>query len=201
MKLYKNILVPTDFSKYADHAMRYAKALAKAGGGTVHFAHVIDQRVVELTGVEGVYVSPGDIQASVDSLQKHAEEKMGQLKTKAKAFGVDATTHIAMGRPVDELTRMSKEVNADLVVIATHGRSGFDRLVLGSTCGVSGFCVRVTLRIPHAARGRMPQISANALAPRSCWRTWWTRGSTIRSSCLRLMCRTVRIWRRRRMNR
>lgn len=134
MKLYKSILVPTDFSKYADHAMRYAKALAKASGGSIHFAHVIDQRIVELTGVEGVYVSPGDIQASMDSLQSHAEQKMSQLKTKAGAFGVEATTHIATGRPVDELVRIGAEIHADLIVIATHGRSGFDRLVLGSTC-------------------------------------------------------------------
>ncbi len=134
MTLYKTILVPTDFSKYADNAIRYAHALAKANGGAVHFAHVIDQRIMDLAGMEGVYVSHGDLQLSVESMKQNAEKRMGQLIAKSKALGLSATSHICQGRPVDELATIAKKIGADLIVIATHGRSGFDRLVLGSTC-------------------------------------------------------------------
>jgi nucleotide-binding universal stress UspA family protein len=134
MSLYKTILVPTDFSKYADNAIRYAEALAKASGGKVHFAHVIDQRIMDLSTVEGVYVSQADVQQSMKALEDNADKRMGQLVTKAKAFGLQAEGHVCKGRPVDELVRLGNETAADLVVIATHGRSGFDRLVLGSTC-------------------------------------------------------------------
>jgi nucleotide-binding universal stress UspA family protein len=49
-------------------------------------------------------------------------------------LGVEVTPHVLVGSPAKDIAAQASEIAADLVVIATHGRSGLDRLVLGSTC-------------------------------------------------------------------
>ena len=67
---YKTILIPTDFSGYADYAVAYAQMLAKSTDAAVHFAHVVDQRYMDLiSGMEGVYVTIGDAETSIEGLQ------------------------------------------------------------------------------------------------------------------------------------
>lgn len=135
MSTYKTILIPTDFSRYADYAVAYAQMLAKGTEGAVHFVHVVDERYMDMiSGMEGAYASSADTATSIESLIKHAEEQMRKLMHRADAMGLKASDHICRGRPSEEIVRVAEEIGADLIVMATHGRSGLDRLVLGSTC-------------------------------------------------------------------
>lgn len=134
MPTFKTILVPTDFSPYSDNSIRYAQAFAEHSKGTVHFVHVIDNRLLEGAAYEGVYVSVGAIQQTLAAIREHAKVQMGHIEKKARARGLTIETHLLEGRPADEISALAEKINADLVVVATHGRSGLDRLVLGSNC-------------------------------------------------------------------
>lgn len=135
MGAYNTILVPTDFSSYSDYATVYARALARDNNTAIHFVHVVDQRNKELAGrIGGAYVSSADLEALYVEIEKHAGERMAKLIERAAAAGLKAEQHLCTGWPSEEIVRVAEEIGADLIVIATHGHSGLNRLVLGSTC-------------------------------------------------------------------
>ena len=72
---HTNILVPTDFSTYANYAMKYAVALAKQFGATLHFAHVIDRSA--LAGVRGneMWMGESESHAIMESMRDHAASR------------------------------------------------------------------------------------------------------------------------------
>ena len=134
MITFNTILVPTDFSPFADHALAYARAFAKQTGGAIHCVHVVDSRAVEGGGVEGVYINRADLDATLQAVKEHAEAKMEHVVLKDHLLGVEVTPHVLVGAPAKDIAALATEIGADLIVIATHGRSGLDRLLLGSTC-------------------------------------------------------------------
>lgn len=134
MNEFKTILVPTDFSPFADHALAYARAFAKQTGGAIHCVHVVDSRAVEGGGLEGAYTNQAALDAMLQAVKEHADAKMEHVVLKDHLLGVEVTPHVLVGSPAKDLAAQATEIGADLIVIATHGRSGLDRLVLGSTC-------------------------------------------------------------------
>lgn len=133
-RMFRNshILVPTDFSPYANNALKYAIALAKQYGATLHFAHVIDRAV--LSGVRGndMWLGETESQTIIDSMREHASSRMAHLKQIADDDGIVSSEHVVLGSPAPEILRLVEETGATLVVLATHGRSGFEHLVFGS---------------------------------------------------------------------
>ncbi len=134
MNAFNTILVPTDFSAFADHALAYARAFAKQTGGAVHAVHVVNARAVEGGGLEGIYMNQGELDESLQAVKEHAEAKMEHVVLKDHLLGVEVTPHVLVGSPAKDIAALASEIGADLIVIATHGRSGLDRRVLGSTC-------------------------------------------------------------------
>ncbi|MCC6154349.1 MAG: universal stress protein [Candidatus Hydrogenedentes bacterium] len=127
-----NILVPTDFSTYANYALKYAVAMAKQFAGTIHFAHVLDRSA--LAGVRGneMWLAESESHALIDSMREHAASRMAHLKQIADDEGVKSETHVVLGNPTEEILRLAEQTDATLIVIATHGRSGVEHLVFGS---------------------------------------------------------------------
>lgn len=127
-----NILVPTDFSTYANYALKYAVALAKQFGATLHFAHVIDRAA--LAGVRGneMWLGESESHAIIESMREHAASRMVHLKQIADDEGVPSREHVVLGSPTQEVLRLTEETDSTLIVIATHGRSGVEHLVFGS---------------------------------------------------------------------
>ena len=134
MNDFKSILCPTDFSVYSEYAMRYAQAFAKQSGGKIHCVHVVDSRAVEGGGVEGIYITKADVDATLAAVKEHAEAKMEHVVRKAKYSTADVEGHVLVGIPADDIAKLAGDLKADLVVVSTHGRTGLDRLILGSTC-------------------------------------------------------------------
>ncbi len=127
---FETILVTTDFSAEADVAIPVAFQLAKEHGGSVVLAHV----------VEGFGI-PNPLYphySATLSPQEHARID-GEVR-KALADRVPAEyrkevvweTITAAGEPAAELARLAEQVNASLIVISSHGRTGLRRLALGS---------------------------------------------------------------------
>lgn len=131
---FKNIVFPTDFSAYSDNALHYAVALSKLVNGTVHCCHVVDQSAIQGGGAESVYGMQSEDTSYIESVETHAKEEINKVATVIRAKGGKADTHTMVGNPAKDVVKYAAEVNADLVVMATHGRTGFDHFLFGSTC-------------------------------------------------------------------
>jgi glycine betaine transporter len=127
MKVPKNILVPVDFSEYAEHALDYAIALAAKLDAKVHLLNVIG---IPALGVPelGVALSAGMMDTIVKDNQAALDKLVSARRTKASIGEVMLRT----GDARDLIVRACEEVGADLIVMGTHGRRGVSRALLGS---------------------------------------------------------------------
>ena len=125
----KRILHPSDFSKASRGAFKKAVELARTTGAALDLLHVIAP-VVPVFGYG--YVSPQTYDQLAASGKKWAQQEMERLVKKARAAGVKTTSTIVEGMPVDRIVRAARARRADLVVMGTHGRTGWSRLFLGS---------------------------------------------------------------------
>lgn len=133
MPASKQILFPTDFSQYANHAFAYAVALAKKRGGTIHMVNVLDVNLFTLGSGHGVWLAGSDMERVEQSMREHAEERLEHLSHQAEQHGVVAKQHIVKGAPAAAISQQAVILGCGLIVLATHGRSGVDRIVFGST--------------------------------------------------------------------
>ena len=131
MKRFKKIFFATDFSTCGYHAQRYAFALAKRFGAEIHIGHVVD---TAYSSYAGVYGFGAVVDLHVDEIKKHAQEGLVSVTDAARADGIDAHPHLLSGRPPEEIVERALYSGCDLIVIGTHGRSGFDHFLFGSTC-------------------------------------------------------------------
>ncbi len=129
-----DILLPTDFSRYAQYALRYAIALARKYAGRIHLVHVIDASLVAAGTARGSGLSMAELQTLLYAMRDQAENRLAHLVRIANDSGIEAEMHIAEGRPADEIVQLAKSLNCDLTVISTYGRTGLDRMVCGSCC-------------------------------------------------------------------
>jgi universal stress protein A len=126
----KNILVPTDFSAASEAAVRYAYELALALGARLHVLHVLENPFAPGAFMEMYSPPPSDY---FTELQRQTEEKLRTSLSEEQKTRVGAELSTRMGVPSSEiLDRLDEQPAIDLVVMATHGRGGVARLVMGS---------------------------------------------------------------------
>jgi len=130
MATTKKILVPTDFSKFSDNALKQAVEMAKQNKAKIYLLHVIG--VVQQCAVD--YCMD---QQTVDSLNKQlikASEDMmqKQIKKVVNSKDVEIIPYIVNGKPYHEIIKEQEDKKIDLIVIATHGQSGIIEHLLGS---------------------------------------------------------------------
>jgi len=132
--MYRRILVAVDGSETSNLALEHALQLAKDQRAQVRIVHAVESlhQLVALSG--GTFF---DIDELLDSLRREGKRVLEASLERAKAFGVDAETAVLEAKdPVDRtaqiLVQEARNWDADLIVVGTHGRSGFDRLFLGS---------------------------------------------------------------------
>lgn len=129
MYVYKSILMPTDFSQGAEEAFEHVKDIAKSMGSFVHLLHVI-QPVVYPAGIELAHESLVNLQ---EELEQVAHINLGKLEKRLNDLGIKTKSTILLGTPSEQIAEYSLENNIDLIVIATHGASGIERFLFGST--------------------------------------------------------------------
>ncbi len=122
---FKTILCPTDFSEDSYRALEYARQFAELWHGKILLPHVIH------VPTESLYDEHGRWQSS-DQIEKRAWELLRKVREERLSGVADVEPIVIWGNPVEELTRLAKERNVDLLVICTHGRSGLRHLLLGS---------------------------------------------------------------------
>jgi nucleotide-binding universal stress UspA family protein len=129
---WKTILVPHDFSTSANHAAAIARDEAKLHGGKLVLLHVIE--LPYQLGPDAVIVPP-ETGAPISVKQYAIDSAEGHLQNIADRLardGVTARGVVVIGAPVDEINRAVERERADLIVMGTHGRTGFRHLVAGS---------------------------------------------------------------------
>jgi nucleotide-binding universal stress UspA family protein len=129
MSEIKRMLVPTDFSTTSDIAFNYAIDMAVRHGATLHLLHVIDDASFATAYPDGFYVELPGLRAQ---MVEEAGGRLEQMVARCNEAGVMATHQVAVGRPARTTIEMAKGRGTDLIVMGTHGRSGFAHLVLGS---------------------------------------------------------------------
>jgi nucleotide-binding universal stress UspA family protein len=128
MKTAMKILHPTDFSDCASQAEAHALRLVRALGGELMLLHV----AVETTLYGESIFATGNVQAVYDAQRKWAEETLEARLAAIRDTGIAAHWLIRPGLPFEEIVRTAEAAAADLIVMGTHGRSGLNRLLLGS---------------------------------------------------------------------
>jgi len=125
----KTILFPTDFSETSQEAARYAISFAREFKAKVFVLHVVNEKIFTESSMPRV--------VSVEEMEREmTEEARKRLKTLVpaeEAEGLDWETVIRQGEPFLEIIRFAKDQDVDIIVIGTHGRSGFEHIIFGST--------------------------------------------------------------------
>jgi nucleotide-binding universal stress UspA family protein len=135
--MISKILVPTDGSKTAQKAARYAFDLAKQLKASVIALSVIDNRSLVAQTVPAKDTARHVIEPIEDYLREAAEGYAREIKKLCDKNGVQSKTVITKGHPVEEIVKEAKKSKADLIVMGSHGRSALAAAFLGSvTYGV-----------------------------------------------------------------
>jgi universal stress protein A len=125
MSTYQKMLVAIDLTEETPHVLDKAMDISKAHGAEVVLVHV-----VEPVGYAYGGDIPMDLTELQDQLDKAARE---QLQSYGDKYGIKTDNQLVLvGRPESEIHRLSEELGADLIVVGSHGRKGF-QLLLGST--------------------------------------------------------------------
>ncbi len=123
---FKKILAPTDFSEPSYEALDTAVELAQHFGSELHILHVVPP----------LHVVPVPVNVEVTlyetELRAAAERSMEELIANRIPKDITVFASVVWGDPADEIINYQKEKGIDLIVIATHGRTGWRRWVFGS---------------------------------------------------------------------
>ena len=127
MYSHKRVLVALDGSTACESVLRFLLEIAGPLDMTVVLLHVLEP--IPPQALEG---SRHVVVEDVEARTREAEEYLAPIAAALRTQGVDTSWAIRRGRPADEILSAAKEGGADLIAMATHGRTGLGRLLFGS---------------------------------------------------------------------
>lgn len=116
MDMFERIMIPTDGFEFADRFGDYAIEIAIKFNSTVVGVNIIDEKLIypfEVLETEGKVI-------------------LKNLRDKAEKKGLKFEEVLIVGNPIHDMEKIVKKTEADLVVIGTHGKTGFQKFILGS---------------------------------------------------------------------
>ncbi len=144
------ILVPVDFSPQSQAAVEYACAFAKDGNAELLIVHVMDPAVGQLEGIAPVEAMEG-LNNALHGVKPNDET-------------VVCSYRMLEGAPADTILKTASDENVEMIVMGTHGRTGFQRLVLGSVAESvvrKARCPVLTLRQPSGSVEQDPATASS----------------------------------------
>lgn len=123
------ILVPTDFSKFSENALKYGAAFAEKFSAELHLLHVVQDLALFIP--EAVLGTPAVV-PPVEQFLASAKTALQRVVAELKLPGVTVIPHVAEGVPFEEIIRAAREKDIDLIVLGTHGHTGLAHMLMGS---------------------------------------------------------------------
>ncbi len=125
-RLFKNIILATDGSKYSENAVEYAVELAKISEARISAIYVVD------TGAFATIPMDAAWENMYELLKTEGNEATEKVEADAKRSDVEVECFVVEGHPAEEILKLSETIPADLIVMGTLGKRGLDRFLLGS---------------------------------------------------------------------
>jgi nucleotide-binding universal stress UspA family protein len=123
--ILRNILLATDFSEFSTRALGYALGIASRLKARLHLFHCIDPRPYS-------FADPGEVETARNDARRELERLAADLGRQYRASNVELNVVVKAGNLPGILSRAIEDLGLDLIVIGTHGRSGWRKLALGS---------------------------------------------------------------------
>lgn len=124
----RRILVPVDFSEHARQALLYGDALADRTGAELHVLHVVP----EMTFPDPYFAEAAQIRAMARAAQERVPEALDRAVREVLGDDAEVRTHLEPGSPAKTIVDVAEEKSVDLVVMSSHGRTGLERMLIGS---------------------------------------------------------------------
>lgn len=122
--MFDRILFPTDGGDGASTVFDHVLDVAEYHGATLHVLHVADTNRDSVTRIDG---------RVVDAFEREGERIVDEYAERAAHSGVSVVTDVVQGSVPETITTYAEEYDIDLVLMPTRGRTGLERLLLGST--------------------------------------------------------------------
>ena len=133
------IVLAVDFSKHSEACVAAAIQMARDFDTRVHVIHVLHLPVLLAPGHEFIY--PEDF---FGDTRKLSHNQLDAITAQLVEAGIDTNSHLAEGAPANAIVAFASEVDARLIVMGTHGHTGFKHTFLGSVA-------ERTLRLAHCS--------------------------------------------------
>jgi len=134
----KKIILATDFSDLSKDASYYALLLTHAFKAELKALHVFDTSVWNVPFHDYSSLEELGINRVVEGFEETRQRGKDALKELAESFSLEVETMFTEGDPGHEIIRVAEELNADLIVLGTHGHSGWKRFTIGSVAEFVG---------------------------------------------------------------
>jgi len=149
----RNILLATDFSECSKHALSYALGIASRYESRLYLFHCIDPTPYN-------FVEPGAVQAACDDARRELEQLVSDLHSRGEANNVEIKVVVETGDLAAILAQTVNDLNLGLIVVGTHGRTGWRKAILGSVAEIvlsQAFCPVLSVG-PSADRTRIQKF-------------------------------------------
>jgi nucleotide-binding universal stress UspA family protein len=121
--------VPIDFSEHSKNALKYATSFAQQFKASIDLIYVVEPVIYPSDFSFGQVESPN----IENELSTHGNEELAALIKKEISGKVEARKIVRTGKPFYEINQYAQEEDIDLIIIATHGHSGMEHILFGST--------------------------------------------------------------------
>ena len=135
---FKKIMIATDGSNCSRLATDKGIELAKLSGGTVYAVHVVSTAYLP-PSIDGDSFSSMNVNPYWEQIQEawitQGQQAVNSVKDLGEMKGINVIPVLLEGDPADELIKYAEEEKMDIIIMGTHGKTGLDRLLMGSVAG------------------------------------------------------------------
>ncbi|MFA6945535.1 MAG: universal stress protein [Pedobacter sp.] len=126
------ILIAVEDSPYSDLAVNYGVLLASNLGSKIILIHADEIPIASSYTADPLLNESPAMIPELMHIQEEASKNLFKRLKKQHGETVDISTYTRIGRPQDEILSVAEECKADLIILGTHGRTGFDHFISGS---------------------------------------------------------------------
>jgi nucleotide-binding universal stress UspA family protein len=160
--MYRRIIVPLDGSALAEQALAQATELSGLTGAPVHLLRVVDYLSMEQYGPYALALEYATTEPVLAVEQDEAKDYLGGIETRLTREGLTVATEVRQGRVAGEIIAAAQP--GDVIVMASHGRGGLSRWLLGSIAENVVRHATVPVLLVHAGAEPAPSEAAHAPA-------------------------------------